>query len=497
MEKVSIRNLHIEGFLSASVIDYFMQTHVGKHGRVNIRLEIAESVQMKSLLAYQNQEVKIYADHRLFFVGVVTEINLYECSGRREISLALCSVSQKMDIKKKSRTFQSVDKTLGDVARKVAAEYNAEVKLEEDMKIPRMLYQHNETDWEFLRRLCESLGKSICCDSSAATIRISIGFVPFAEYQHDSSERLHGSCVSYLDVMRRKENTRPQSRVDEFEDVKLTTYDLLPSAGYGVMLRDYEQGVLASKIIARGDVLENELIIRHKEGLFPKVMNQRKKWNTPCYIAGKVIDVKEQLVKVKFDCDECQDAREARWIPHENTVNNYMYSMPDIGDKIYVYFEECGELLALGSHRRDLGGNEDYHTPENRNLTSENQMIQFQPDSTVCVAGRTGDNSSRIIGDVQSGMDITSTENIVIHSEKSICLDAQAGNVTDEAYKLMDGFNKGYLKYLHDGGTPLKHTYVAASCGMIGKDMTCLCEASPLFEEPVKSASVNSFQQKK
>ncbi len=497
METVTLSNLHIAGFISSKVIDLSIQTQVGNHGRAEIRLEIAETEDLKPLLSYQNQEVKIYAGRKSIFAGVVTEINLYECSGRREVALELYSVSKKMDIKKKSRTFQSVNKTLGDVARKIAAEYNAEIKVEEEVQVSRMLYQHDETDWAFLRRLCESLGKSICCDSGAATIRIGLGFVPFEEYQHDSSENLHGICLSYLDVMRRQENTRPKTFVEEFSGVKLKTYDLQPSAGYSVMLKNYKQIIWASKISARGDVLENELMIRHKEGLYPKVEQQRKKWNRPCYLPGKVMAVKGQQVKVRFDCDEHQDVQDARWIDHENTVNNYMYSMPDIGDKIYVYFEECGELLALGSHRSTLGGNPDYHTPENRNLTSENQMIQFQPDSTVCVAGRTGDNSSRIVGDVQNGVDIVSTENIVIHSDRSICLDAQAGNVTDEAYKLMEGFNKGYSQYLHDNGAPLKRQYLVTSQSMMGKDMTYLCETSPLYEYPVKSASVNVLQKKK
>ena len=497
MEGITLSNLHVEGIMSGRVIDFFLETHAGKHGRARISFEISDDLKIDNLLNYQQREVKIYAESNCIFVGVITKAYFRGINKRNLVMFEVASASVKMDIKRKNRTFQAVDKTLRDIACKIAKDYSAEIMIAENIAISRMLYQYNETDWEFLKRVCDSLGIMIFCDNSSENIRISLGCFPLKYYKYNSADLMHGCCVSYMDIRRRQENTRPYSYIEEFEDVKIMTYDLLPSAGYGVMLQYREQMVFASKIIINGDALENELIIRHKEGLCPTVAIQKKKWNHPCYIRGKVIEVQGQRIKVKFDCDLYQRKEDARWIPYENTVNNYMYSMPDIGDNVYVYFEECGELFALGSHRDTLGNNPDYHTPENRNLTSENSMIQFQPECIVCVAGRDGYDSSHIIEDEQYGIEIKSSENIVVKSEQNICLDAKAGNVADNAYKLMAGFNKGYLNYLHNGGSPLQRTYLITSCGMMGKDATWLYSQSPLFEEPVKSKTVCSLESSK
>ena len=51
--------------------------------------------------------------------------------------------------------------------------------------------------------------------------------------------------------------------------------------------------------------------------------------------------------------------------------------MPDIGDSVFVYFENNGKAIALGSQRTDGGQNSDYQTPENKSLTSTDKMLRF------------------------------------------------------------------------------------------------------------------------
>lgn len=51
-------------------------------------------------------------------------------------------------------------------------------------------------------------------------------------------------------------------------------------------------------------------------------------------------------------------------------MNNYLYSMPDEGDKVFVYYENNGKILALGSHRSDGGAGGDYLDASAKSLTS-------------------------------------------------------------------------------------------------------------------------------
>ncbi|MBO6202620.1 MAG: hypothetical protein J6O13_03735 [Selenomonas sp.] len=493
MKALSLSDIYLAGLPAGRVMNLSVHTHANQHGYCHIVLEVSEQEKEDELLSWQQHEVKVYSKGELFFAGVVTDAAMKSVSGHKIVSVDLLSLSMKLDIKKKSRTFQALDKTLGEVAREIASPYHAEVMVENDMVISRMLYQKDETDWMFLRRLCESLGLVIFCDSSSTGIRLSLGFVPFRHYQCQGRMFKHGCRVSYFEVRRRQENTRKQSRVDEFTDTKLNTDDLLPSAGYGLVQENREQAVFDSRIRVKGDFLDNELLLRHKEGLCAIAAVQKNRWNKPCYIPGKVIDVQGQQVKIKFDCDEVQDKAKARWIPHENTVNNYMYSMPDIGDKAFTYFEENGELVALGSHRGDLGDNMDYQNPENRNLTSENQMIQFQPESTVCIAGRDGEQSSSIVGDTSTGIKVISSEDIFIQTPQKITFQAAKDSAEDKAVKLISGFDTGYTEYTGAGGVPLEQPYTLAVTGRIGVDSAAMNQASPAQEPVNKSQSVNSL----
>ena len=477
MEALSLGDIGFEGLPAGKVLDFSLRTCAGEHGYCHVVLEVCEETDDVELLSWQQHEVNVYGRGQLIFAGMVTESNCQYADGRKVISLVLHSLSWRMDIKRRSRTFQAVDKTLEDVAREVAQEYHAQVKVGDNPVISRMLYQNDETDWMFLRRLCEGLGLMLFCDSSSPALQLSLSGEGFKDYKLTGQEIQHGYHISYLEVRRRQENTKKQSRVDEFLDQKIITYDLLPGAGYGLTLANRAQVVLKSRIGLQGDFLENWMLIRHKEGVCTTAAKQRKCWNRPCYIPGKILDVQGQQVKMQFDCDENQDKEKARWITHENTVNNYMYSMPDVGDKAYTYFEECGELVALGSQRGDLDGNTDYQNPENRSLTSENQMIQFQPDRTVCIAGRESSDSSQITGDTSTGIEIISSENIDIQKSEEITIQAKAKKSEDEASALLPGYNKGYNKYIEAGGIPVDPTYgLIDNSAILGKEQEELLE---------------------
>ena len=492
-ESIVLSELRVDGLPAGKVVEFIARTQANQHGKCNATIELTNIESLDDIYNWQEKEISIYARGRCLFAGILTDIVLEEKNRYSLLKAELTSMSIKMDIQKKSRTFQATDKKLSDVVKEVATTYQAMFRVAEDIVIPRMLYQQNETDWEFLRRLCESVGCVLFVDCTASVLQISIGFIPFSSRELSPCDLKHGCYVSYREVWRRQMNTRPRSRVDEFEDAKVITADVFLSAGHGLFLADYEQAVMASQLQIDGDVLTNELLIRHKEGLCATAACQKKRWFSPCYLPGKVIDVKGQMIKMHFDCDEQQDVNTACWIPHENTVNNYMYSMPDVGDRAFAYYEEDGELVVLGSNRGNLGKNPDYHMPENRNITSENNMIQFQPDSTVCVAGRNGGSTSSITGDVPKGINIFSSESIYIDTPQRICWEAASSEQADAGMRLKIGFDDGYKSYREAGGTPLETIYQLKHKRNIGVKSSALCEESPELEKVIPSQMALSY----
>ena len=91
--------------------------------------------------------------------------------------------------------------------------------------------------------------------------------------------------------------------------------------------------------------------------------------------------------------------------------------MPDIGDSVFVYFENNGKAIALGSQRTDGGQNSDYQRQKIKVLQVQIKCFRFTPNTAELVAGRGASDSSsgnyaRIIMNDSSGISIESTQNI-------------------------------------------------------------------------------------
>ncbi|SDG74638.1 hypothetical protein SAMN05216584_1117 [Selenomonas sp. WCT3] len=194
-----------------------------------------------------------------------------------------------MDIKRHSRTFQSERKTLSDVANVIGQPYGLQIAVQDNPVLPRMLYQHEETDWQFLVRLAETTGHFLFTNCASDQIQLSLGFVPFSRRELAGYDRIKTITLPVSTCRKVKENIRP------------------------------------------------------KEGCRPTAEEELRRTNMPQQLTGTILAVEGTNVKVKFDCDEHQAIEDTCWIPYENTVNNYQYSMPDVGDHVFVYYESIYE----------------------------------------------------------------------------------------------------------------------------------------------------------
>lgn len=83
-------------------------------------------------------------------------------------------------------------------------------------------------------------------------------------------------------------------------------------------------------------------------------------------IEGKVLAVKEWLVKLHLDIDENQSEEEAFWFKYAPPSVNIMYAMPLVGESVRLYFPSEGndESIITGCIRKngdtciDEGGTE-------------------------------------------------------------------------------------------------------------------------------------------
>ena len=497
MEQVTLGQLEVEGLPYYRIEKIYIETKAGRHGICDLQVMVHPNGDSSLLQKLEGQKIKILHKTDLVFMGIIMQAEWLEQSDYNCLRVQAVTLSWDMDIQRHSRTFQAESKTLADVANAIAGAYGIQVAVQDNPVLPHMVYQHEETDWQFLVRLAETTGHFLFTNCASNRIELSLGFVPFSERKLEADDRIDNISLPVSTCLKVKENIRPKTMSCEFQDIGLTTYDLQLTAGHGLEYEYRTQAVLESRITSTDDLLVNHITLRHKEGCRPTAEEELRCTNMPQQLTGTILAVEGTNVKVKFDCDEQQNIDEACWIPYENTVNNYQYSMPDVGDHVFVYFEENGEKVALGSHRGELGGNPDYDAPENRNLTSTNNMVQFQPNSVVMIAGRSGADSASITADDSHGIRVASNHDVVVKSEQDIVIQSGTNSVEDTSGKLVPGFGRGYDKYIGEGGQPLEQTLqFDTDVAKIGKDAGVMKGLGAPYEAPITSdLGKNMFHQ--
>ena len=432
------------------------------HGFMKIRLVAKGLIEAEQTLRLEDAPIKLTdKDGDIIFFGTVVQINLENEADYSEIIIIAKTLSEQTDRKKRYRTFQDTTKTISQVLEQVLAPYGIKGAVKEDFAIEAMLYQNNETDWEFLKRIANLYGQYIFADSKTDVMRIAIGTYPFTRKKLDNESRQKHIFKDIDKYVKVHYNVNSEVMPYEYEKIFRISYDLTIGANYLIEYEgDREKISYKSRIVSyNGAEVINHLTLDNKEGCKPDSRQTIGKKDMGDFIKGKVIAVQGTQIKVHFDCDDTQDTNTAMWLPYENVMNNYIYSMPDIGDSVFVYFENNGKAIALGSQRTDGGQNSDYQTPENKSLTSTDKMLRFTPNTAELVAGRGASDSSsgnyaRIIMNDSSGISIESTQNIKITAENTLIMQASDEKVKQTTFAAFKArHQEGEEEYIAHGGS--------------------------------------------
>ena len=432
------------------------------HGLMKIRLVAKGLIKTEQTLRLEDAPIKVTdKDGDIIFFGTAVQINLENEADYSEIIITAKTLSEQTDRKKRYRTFQDTTKTISQVLEQVLAPYGIKGAVKEDFVIEAMLYQNGETDWEFLKRVANLYGQYIFADSKTDVMRIAIGTYPFARKKLDNESRQKHIFKDIDKYVKVHYNVNSEAMPYEYEKIFRISYDLTIGANYLIEYEgDREKISYKSRIVSyNGAEVINHLTLDNKEGCKPDSSQTIGKKDTGDFIKGKVIAVQGTQIKVHFDCDDTQDTNTAMWLPYENVMNNYIYSMPDIGDSVFVYFENNGKAIALGSQRTDGGQNSDYQTPENKSLTSTDKMLRFTPNTAELVAGRGASDSSsgnyaRIIMNDSSGISIESTQNIKITAENTLIMQASDEKVKQTTFAAFKArHQEGEEEYIAHGGS--------------------------------------------
>ncbi|MGN0161105.1 MAG: contractile injection system protein, VgrG/Pvc8 family, partial [Lachnospiraceae bacterium] len=406
--------------------------HANDYGCLSLSLILLSDEDESIGERLKGQTVRIFTPQgRAIFSGICSDAEIVRENQYMELRLEAKSHAWIMDRNPKSRTFQSTGKTLKEIADIVLAEYPVSLAIQKDLPISQMLSQQEETDWHFLKRIANQLGMMIFTNVKSSQLQINIGVVPFA------TESLAGELEDVYEekdiaaFRNVKQNTKNDAASYEFLKMGGSIPKLYVGSGCLVTGQKTPMVVTKSEIFSERGLLLNNVLLTYVDGTVPAMedgfVGRAGKENNAytSVLTGKVLEVSGTDIKVAFD-----DGRGGvRWIPYTNALGNDIYAMPDVGDTVFCYYENSGEVVALGSKHMDTSY-PDFGNPKERSLTAYNRMIKLKENGIDLTGCRTeydgkGGNQVKITFSDTEGIDIAASDEITIKAEKTVLIQAK------------------------------------------------------------------------
>ena len=150
----------------AKILDFYSELQADAHGMAYLIVEMKDNTTLAELEAlYFTPAVITDMEGKNIYSGICVSVAIENQDGYQKLILELSDLEVAADMSRKTRTFQSPGKKLSDILDEVLQEYGCNVQLEQNPAIPTVVYQQNETDWQFACRMINSFGMHMysCC----------------------------------------------------------------------------------------------------------------------------------------------------------------------------------------------------------------------------------------------------------------------------------------------------------------------------------------------
>ena len=265
------------------------------------------------------------------FTGIVKDCKLVYNNKISILKIKVVGFSVLLDREKHTRIFQDEELTYREILSYVMPDTLGKVVFnKEDIKVDKLLFQYNETDWQFMKRISgveESILIPLFHENG---VRLSYGLPRSAkeiELQEDfyvSGNHIHDKSKDY-DI----EGVYHMFYSDE--DYELGT--VVKNRGLRFIICEKEVQTIEATLKFHYKVCKEENIKSKR------VYNEKIRG---LVISAEVVDVKAEDVFVKFSMDSGLEKRRYRfeWLP---VTGNVMYCMPEVGSIVKVYFGDRDE----------------------------------------------------------------------------------------------------------------------------------------------------------
>lgn len=422
-------------------IDIIETAHA--HGICELSFILGGSVDSAKMLKLDKAKITVKADKDIIFCGIVSRCEFLGHVGGNILNVTVSTLSAQMESARKSKSYQSPKKKCSDIAKDVAKNYSgAEIDCWKDETIAELIYRDNLTDWQFLKNFAERHGQILFVDTKTDKLKISVGFKAFKEFEIENPPQFLSRNVSIDFFSRLEQNTYEGARSSYFFETTLEISDLNVGVGSSVKFEDKTQAVVASKIYSDENSLRNQITLRPAEGCRADAWDVMNHFDEFFYLTGKVLESEGNDVKIQFDCDESQSKDDALKIPFESDASNYLYTMPDDGEKVCVYVDRIRQAAMTTLRTKDVDDK-----PENRSFKIKTTSLIFDPKKFSFAAEKTELKH-------EDGTNFSTDKNIIFAAKGDIIIQSAQGLMPDGQLTMAAPHFAGYAQYTAMLGQP-------------------------------------------
>ncbi len=395
------------------------------HGRIRIKGTVPESVGLSPAMETLENGLLVVSvpegeGRKMIFCGRIHSLRIEQMGNGYMAVVEGVTATVLLDREEKCRSFQNVDMTCRELVRTVLADTPGAAVIfhTKDTSIGQPIYQYQETDMAFLKRVAARFGTSLFPGALSGRPELHFG-LPDGKW-HEEREGMTTSVrldSVYDDFCRRWDHVRK-------EEFLCRDLDSLEQWAAGDYLSFTGGGV--NRVLAVRATLENGLLVWHYETASEKV------FQTPPYanpmlsgiaLEGTVLAVQRESVRIWLDIDREQPEDTAFWYPWMPVSGNLMYCMPERGERATLLFEKSdGRARAIRCIRANGGGNGELQDPSRRTFTTaQNKRMYFWPEE-MGVTDLRQKITQRVVLEDMTGISIESCKSIHLSARENITL---------------------------------------------------------------------------
>lgn len=360
----------------------------------------------------------------LLFQGIVKSAKINYQNGLRTLHLDLVSMTFLMDQKPCDRTFQNAEMTYNDLLHFCEEDYpdfGLLMTRGAEETLGDVIVQYRETDWTFALRMASHFNTILlpACESELGGTRYYFGLP-------GRQDTIKIKPIEYIIHKALGEYVR--KTVNEVEDlaerdaIYYETKDReIYFVGQKVVFKGRDLFVYEVNSTLEGQELVHRYILKEENGF--KVT---KKYNTKqvgISLPGRILEVRQDQVKVHVLVDESQNKDTAKWFAYSTVYSSPdgtgWYAMPEVGEEVRLYFpdeKEANAYIISATHTEEGEAREN---PAYKSLmTKYSKEARFTPNSLALT------NNKGMYVEIldKEGINIVSNKKLTIRSDKSIII---------------------------------------------------------------------------